>query len=72
MKTSHAIVELPAQEKVLDKITADAQHEIISISHSSAATDDGIKHFVLIVWNDKDTSDHWHVGGSTPGRTYGA
>jgi len=69
MKTKNAILELPAQQKELNEITADKHHEIISISLSSVATGDDFKHFALAVWKDGDESDHWHVG-TTPGRTY--
>ncbi len=68
MQTKHVILELPAQGETLNEITADKQHDVLSISLSSVA-DGGIKHFALVVWIDKDSSEHWHVG-TTPGRTY--
>jgi len=69
MQTKNTILNLPEQSDALNEITADKQHEVISISLSSAVVEGQVKHFALAVWIDKDTSEHWHVG-STPGRTY--
>jgi len=69
MKTQHTILELPQQGETLNEITADKQHEIISVSLSSTIDESMVKHYALVVWKDNDTSEHWHVG-STPGRTF--
>ncbi|MDP6045958.1 MAG: hypothetical protein QGH94_17905 [Phycisphaerae bacterium] len=69
MKTTHTILNLPEQGEILNEIVADKEHEIISVSLSSTSDESVVKHFALVVWLDKDDSEHWHVG-STPGRTY--
>ncbi|MBT3198823.1 MAG: hypothetical protein HN350_02810 [Phycisphaerales bacterium] len=69
MKTKNVILDLPDQSDTLNEITADKQHDIISVSLSSAMDGGIVRHFALVVWTDEDESEHWHVG-STPGRTY--
>jgi hypothetical protein len=69
MKTEHTILSLPEQGQILNEITSDKEHEIISVSLSSTEEEGIVRHFALVVWKDNDSSEHWHVG-STPGRTY--
>lgn len=69
MHTRHAVLELPAQARSLDDITGDEHHEVVSIALSTVAAEGGWKHFALVVWVDRDTKEHGHVG-STPGRTF--
>lgn len=71
MQVRNVVLELPAESKELNDIVQDKDHDIQNMSLSSSVVDGEVKHFVLVVWEDRVKEEHWHVGTS-PGRTYRA
>jgi hypothetical protein len=58
MKKRHAVVELPKQNKDLDKLISDENHHILHLSFSSAVVEGQLQHYVLVVWHDEEYGDH--------------
>lgn len=63
MKIRQTLLELPAGQRVLEEIIADPQHDLKSTALSSVVHDGKVKHFVLVVWNDRGAEHHTYMPG---------
>ena len=50
MKVETKLVELPGEQKVMDEIVGDGDHEVKTVSLSSVVHEGQLKHFALVVW----------------------
>ncbi len=69
MNIMNAVLALPDDSETLNEIVGDSEHNVKGLSLSSVATEEGIQHFALVVWEEGGTEEHLHTG-SMPGRMY--
>ncbi|HEY3321155.1 MAG TPA: hypothetical protein VGP72_11865 [Planctomycetota bacterium] len=63
MKIRHVLLELPEKLSVLNEIIADPEHELKSTALSSVVQEGTLRHFVLVIWGDKDPTHHSYLPG---------